>query len=69
MLEKFIEETQHHLAVMSKLAKEESFNLESHLLLLRSCQLAQMNMSQIMYNLAKNTMVAWQGPNDSEIRK
>lgn len=66
MLEKLIEETQHNLAVMSKLAKEESFNLESHLLLLKSCQLAQMNMSKVMYNLAKNTMMAWQGPNDSE---
>lgn len=70
MIKNLIEETQHHLSIMNKMEKNQSmgksFDLESHLLLLKSCQLAQKNLSIIMYNMAKNTMLDWQSRSDSE---
>jgi hypothetical protein len=70
MIKSLIEDTQQHLAIMSQKEKiqtaGDSFDLESHLLFLKSCQIAQKNLSQIMYSMAKNTMLNWQRPNDPE---
>ncbi|WP_110973466.1 hypothetical protein [Pseudomonas huaxiensis] len=72
MIKKQIEEAQHHLSVMQKMEKEvmssgeKSFDLESHLILLKSCLLAQNNLSCVMHTLAKNTIIDWQRPLNSE---
>lgn len=72
MIKGLIEETQHHLAVMSQMEKKQeaggSFDLESHLLFLKSCQMAEKNLSQIMYSIAKNTILNWQRPDDPETK-